>query len=132
MKTIPKLEVELDAMEVSNLTDLNRLVKLLWVEKFNRPPNDGRLLSLTLREAAEQVFEQTAFSSYMKKRAGQKAPAWRDVDEWAAPEVETVTGEEAERIADVPHLTGDAEWDAVELAETDPTRALLSERLGDW
>ena len=119
-------------MEFSNLTDLTRLVKLLWVEKFNRPPNDGRLLSLTLREAAEQVFEQTAFTTFMRNRVDKKAPVWRDIDEGAAPEVETVTGKDAERIADVPHLTGDPEWDAVELAETDPTRPLLSERGADW
>jgi hypothetical protein len=29
-----------------------------------------------------------------------------------------VTGEEAAKHADTPHLTGDPEWDAVELAET--------------
>lgn len=35
----------------------------------------------------------------------------------------TVTGEEAEKIADKPlPLTGNKEWDAVELAETDPMR----------
>jgi hypothetical protein len=89
-------------------------------------------LSLTLREAAEQVFEQTAFTKYMRKRADKKAPVFRDADEWIDPEVETVTGKEAERVADVPHLTGDPEWDAIELAETDPTRPLLSERLGGW
>jgi hypothetical protein len=34
---------------------------------------------------------------------------------------------EAAAIADTPHLTGDPEWDAVELAETDPTREPLPE-----
>ena len=36
--------------------------------------------------------------------------------------VRIVTGPEAEKIADKPFLTGDPEWDAVELAETDPNR----------
>ena len=42
----------------------------------------------------------------------------------------TRTDEEARRLADTPHLTGDPEWDAVELAETNPDRPLLSERMG--
>jgi hypothetical protein len=41
------------------------------------------------------------------------------------PVVRTVTGLEAEAIADKPHLTGDPEWDAIELEETDPNKKLL-------
>jgi len=36
--------------------------------------------------------------------------------------VRVVTGPEAEAIADKPHLTGDPEWDAVELEETNSNR----------
>lgn len=39
------------------------------------------------------------------------------------PETKTVLGEEAEKVADTAREpTGDDEWDAVELAETDPMR----------
>lgn len=41
------------------------------------------------------------------------------------PIVRTRTGAEAEAIADKPRLTGDPEWDAVELEETDPNREPL-------
>jgi hypothetical protein len=37
-------------------------------------------------------------------------------------ESKVVYGKEAESVADKPQLTGDPEWDAVELAETDPMR----------
>jgi len=36
-----------------------------------------------------------------------------------------VTGKAGAAVADVPHLTGDPEWDALELSETDPTKPLL-------
>lgn len=36
--------------------------------------------------------------------------------------VSTRTGAPAAEVADKPNLTGDPEWDAIELAETDPTR----------
>lgn len=38
------------------------------------------------------------------------------------PQAKVETGAAAEAIADRPLLTGNAEWDAVELAETDPMR----------
>jgi hypothetical protein len=38
-------------------------------------------------------------------------------------EVKEIRGEEAEKLAG-PHLTGDPEFDAIELMETDPTRDL--------
>lgn len=40
-----------------------------------------------------------------------------------APEVTEIRGEEAEKLAG-PHLTGDPEFDAIELMETDPLRDL--------
>jgi hypothetical protein len=42
------------------------------------------------------------------------------------PEEKVVLGTAAEAIADKPQLTGNAEWDAVELAETDPMREPFS------
>jgi hypothetical protein len=39
------------------------------------------------------------------------------------PEVKEIRGEEAEALAG-PHLTGDPEFDAIELMETDPLRDL--------
>ncbi len=43
------------------------------------------------------------------------------------PKTKEVTGKAAEKIADAPRLTGNAEWDAVELAETDPLREPISD-----
>jgi len=40
------------------------------------------------------------------------------------PEVRINRGEDAKAIADTPHLTGDLEWDAMELAATAPDRDL--------
>ena len=99
------------------------MVKLLWAEKFNLPPSDARLSSLTLKEAAEQVFSLQAFSDFMDARAEKEK-------EKPEEPFTTRTDEEARRLADTPHLTGDPEWDAVELAETNPDRPLLSERMG--
>ena len=45
--------------------------------------------------------------------------AWKIGDKVESREV---VGDEAEAVADKPHLTGDPEWDAVELAETDAMR----------
>lgn len=42
----------------------------------------------------------------------------------------TITGPKAQKVADVPHLTGGAwpEWDELELAETDPAKEPLKIR----
>lgn len=125
IRSVPMLETQLNQMTLTKVSDLTRLVKLLWVERFNLPPNDARLSSLTLREAAEQVFEQRAFGLFMDKRAEKDKDRFDEDD----PFFETRTDEEARTLADTPHLTGDPEWDAIELAETDPTRPLLSERM---
>lgn len=84
-------------------------------------------MSLTLREAAEQVFELQAYQNHMEKRA-EHDPKNARFDE-DNPEFETRSDEAAQLIADTPHLTGDPEWDAIELAETDPSRPLLKDRL---
>jgi hypothetical protein len=49
-------------------------------------------------------------------------------DEHAPPDVTVRTDPEARKLADTPHLTGDPEWDEIELRETDPTRPTLRER----
>jgi hypothetical protein len=99
---------------------MERLIKLMWAEKFQLPPNDERLLSLTLREAAEQVFGMQALERITAERS-----KVRDPDD---PEFIDRNDDEARLIADTPHLTGDPEWDALELAETDPLRPTLAER----
>jgi hypothetical protein len=43
---------------------------------------------------------------------------------------ETRTDDEARSIADRPHLTGDPEWDAIELAATDPSAPPVNPK--DW
>lgn len=37
------------------------------------------------------------------------------------------TDDEARALADTPHLTGDPEWDAIELAETSPDKPPLEQ-----
>jgi hypothetical protein len=58
-----------------------------------------------------------------------RAKSDNDPDDEDSPDVTVRTDPEARRLADTPHLTGDPEWDAAELAETDPTRSLLRERM---
>jgi len=125
LRTADQLKAELLTLDLKTIPEMTRMVKLMWAAKFNLPPNDERLLSLTLKEAAEQVFEQEAFKTYAREKHRTANPEFQD---WGEPEVETVTGDAAKKVADVPHLTGDPEWDAIELAETDPRRPLLSER----
>lgn len=131
LRTSDKLKEELDSLNLTVTADLTKLVKLLWAEKYNLPPNDERLLSLTLREAAEQVFAQNAVREYLREKQ-ERIESHSHVDPYdfsSQPEVKTAKGEKARKLADRPHLTGDPEFDAIELAETDPTRAPLSERL---
>ena len=77
---------------------------------------------LVLFQAAK-ALEAENISSAVKQAATQRQ---HDEDPYSPnfrAETKTVTGEKAEKIADKPRpLTGDAEWDAVELAETDPMR----------
>ena len=42
------------------------------------------------------------------------------------PDEKVVLGKDAENVADKPKLSGNAEWDAVELAETDAMREPFS------
>ena len=59
----------------------------------------------------------------MKAEALHRAPDNR-VDPYSPkfkPKTKVITGEEARKVADQPRLSGHSEWDAVELAETDPS-----------
>jgi hypothetical protein len=47
------------------------------------------------------------------------------ISEPSKPIVRVVTGEEAQAIADKPHLTGNPEWDRIELEETNPDKEPL-------
>lgn len=97
------------------------------------------MLALTLREAAEQLFGLQAIREYFDERAKNRRDdednaADDDMRGWeekmrAPPITKVRDDEEARRLADTPHLTGDPEWDAIELAETDPSRPPLSERM---
>jgi hypothetical protein len=79
-------------------------------------------LSLTAREAVEQLNGLTAIELLSAERM---------VREAEEPQTQILndprgrTDEVAVSIADTPHLTGDPEWDAIELAETDPMREPL-------
>lgn len=108
---------------------------------------------MTAREALEQINGSHAFEELVKERTAERATeaprlppkrqelmggAWLEEDGQTAvqpsrggdQEQLTVTGPEAEKVADVPHLTGGAwpEWDELELTETDPTREKLQVR----
>lgn len=64
-------------------------------------------------EATARALEERARA--YRKRVDPFSPVFK-------PDEKVVFGDEAEKIADKPHLTGNSEWDAVELAETDPMR----------
>jgi hypothetical protein len=125
-------------------------VKFLWAARFKLPPSDERLSRVTAREALEQVhgvaaIEQLAHEAQQARKpaapaAHTKVPqlppmsqpqprfiGGKDLSDVLPQQAEMVTkrGPEAQAIADVPHLTGDPEWDALELAETDPSKPPL-------
>ncbi len=107
-------------------------LKTMWSEKFNLPPNDERLLQLRPAEVIEQVLALEALAlqrSDAAERAAFHAAYLAGMDTSGYVKKEVRTDEEARSIADKPHLTGDPEWDAIELEMTDPNRPLLSD---DW
>lgn len=67
---------------------------------FNLPPNDPRLLSLTIRDALEQCFGRRAIRQYFDDAANERAE-----------EAEGPTFDEA---YDEPISTGNPEWDEEE------------------
>lgn len=93
---------------------------------------------MTAREALEQVYGLVALENLQRgtrptstSNADQTqkflAGDTADIldDRAVTVDATTRTGAEAQAIADKPHLTGDPEWDALELAETDPTKPAL-------
>jgi hypothetical protein len=79
-------------------------------------------LRLRESEAAEQIAGFLAIEEIKAERlktAREKAAEFVD----GAPEVEQITGDEAASIADKPFLTGDPEWDAMEIEATRPENA---------
>lgn len=94
----------------------------MWSETFKIPPSDPRLLKLTINEALEQVL---AIQALELRRREAKERALRGLGgKWdqMPPQAEVRRDADAAKLADTPHLTGDPEWDAIELAETAPDR----------
>lgn len=88
-------------------------------------------MSLTVREAVEQVrgvqvakdlFGDSSPAESLQKLVPLLRALLKLPQEPARGYAED--DEDAKSVADDPHLTGDPEFDAVELAETDPTRKL--------
>lgn len=103
------------------------LIRTMWADCFKLPMNDERLMALTLREALSQVLSLDALAQRreeVRKRL-MKGRRMMDLDE-PGEGGEVKRDSEAAKLADTPHLTGDPEWDAIELAETDPSKPLLS------
>lgn len=69
--------------------------------------------------AAANAVEEIANESRKKREREQARYKLGDT------EVTVRSDEEARKLADTPHLTGDPEWDAIELAATDASRPLL-------
>ena len=130
--------------------NLGEMLRFVWARQFSLPPNDARLLQATAQEALEQINGLRA----LEAMARSATPVIADADDDASPKSQfmggqilddegnvstpgpkrgrmtTVTGPAAEKIADKPHLTAGtkhywAEWDELELAETDPSKEPL-------
>lgn len=104
-------------------TEAERLdrLRILWATTFKIPPNDERLLQLRESEVVEQLAGQLAVD---EERAARLQEARRGDPDGPA-QVEENTGEEAANLADKPYLTGDPEWDAMEIEATSPDNAAL-------
>lgn len=85
-------------------------------------------MSLTPHEAIGQVHALSAWAELQEEQR-ERAKHLRDMmdDKPVQVQATVLRGADAEKIADVPHLTGDPEWDAMELAETDPSKPLLED-----
>ena len=87
------------------------------METFQLPGNDARFLQLTTPEVLEQILLLTAAREW-KAELGRKkrGPHYDDRTPYDV-ESEISSGEEARQLADTPHLTGDPEFDEIELNE---------------
>lgn len=114
------------------------MVAGMWSATFNLPPNDPRLLQVSVREALDHLILHRAAKSIEADNLAAAAKKARtrqggSDDPYSPnfrPETKTVVGKKAEKVADKPlPMTGNAEWDAVELAETDPMREPFDEAM---
>ena len=96
------------------------VVRALWSRTFKRPMNDERVLALTPFEALEHVLAMQVLNEReadsIERRTGSPTN----------PKTEVRRDADAAKMADTPHLTGDPEWDEVELAETAPDKPPLT------
>lgn len=102
------------------------MIRTMWSDTFKAPPNDPRLMELTPREALEQVL---AIYSLERRRSEAQEKRMEALNRRSSAGIEGPTAtilpkERAIELADTPHLTGDPEFDAVELAETAPGKKL--------
>ena len=110
------------------------MLTAMWVREFKIPPTDPRFLQLSERELLEQVFLIRALESIQSDyvREATNAPTPDPTSDPFSPaykvKEKVVLGKDAEKLSDQPRLTGDPEWDAVELAETDGLREPISDK----
>jgi len=96
--------------------EMEQRVRWKWAATFRLPPNDPRLLSLTLREAIEQI---NAFEALLEPPGTTALPVQvrKDglIEKYVSPDDPRPYAN-----AQGPVLTGDPEWDAYERAAWDP------------
>lgn len=102
-------------------SDGSLVIRALWSRTFKRPMNDEHVMRLTPFEAlehvlAQQVLAERESASFERKMSGTAA----------SPKTEVKRDADAAKLADSPHLTGDPEWDEIELAETAPDKPPLT------
>lgn len=99
--------------------------------------NDERLLRLTAREALEQVHAVAALKELIRDQREQVREQEPSEQDFALQQgalggetipsmakTSTRVDKAAREIADTAHLTGDPEWDGLELLELDPATPL--------
>ena len=92
-------------------------MKAMWAQMYSLPTNDERLCSLTLRELSEEIALRTAITEYgAERRRETRVEMVVDPYEQAAGGVEDRSPEAAE-LADTPVLTGDPEFDRLEMEQ---------------
>jgi uncharacterized membrane protein len=96
------------------------VIRALWSRTFKRPMNDEHVMRLTPFEALEHVLAQQALNERESESFERK------MGSATHPKTEVKRDADAARLADSPHLTGDPEWDEVELAETAPDKPPLT------
>lgn len=105
------------------------LITTMWSAEFQLPPNDERLLRISEREALEQVMRLRAYREMILQTQrglgtpGHRAPA--EAQDPLDPNFRSDGHAVRDISADEPHLTGEPENDAIELAATQPGA-------GDW